>query len=49
MRERGSDEEDDSDLSEESKAAVKPRKAKANMAAANRDMPPDSSSEEEDE
>ena len=37
MRERGSDEEDDSDLSEESKAAVKPRKAKANMAAANRE------------
>ena len=47
MREAGSDEEEDSDLSEESKNAVKPRQAKANMAAANREMPPDSSSEEE--
>ena len=48
MKERDSDEEEDSDLSEESKAAVKPKKAKANMAAANREMPP-SSSDEEDE
>lgn len=53
MREQGSDEED-SDLSEESKQAVKPRAAnkaknvKANNAAANREMPPsDDSSEEE--
>lgn len=49
MREVDSDEEEDSDLSEESKAAIKPRVAKANMAANNREMPPDSSSEEEDE
>ena len=48
MRERGSDEEqDDSDLSEESKQAVKPRTAKANMASAAREMPPSESSEEE--
>ncbi len=47
MKEAGSDEED-SDLSEESKNAVKPRKAKQNMAAANRDMPPSSSSDEEE-
>ena len=48
MKERDSDDEEDSDLSEESKQAVKPKKAKANMAAANREMPP-SSSDEEDE
>ncbi len=47
MKEAGSDEED-SDLSEESKNAVKPRKAKQNMAASNREMPPSSSSDEEE-
>ena len=47
VRERGCDEEDDSDLSEESKQAVKPRQAKANMASAAREMPPSDSSEEE--
>ena len=50
MRERGSDEEgEDSDLSEESKNAVKPRQAKNAMASAAREMPPDSSDEEEEE
>ena len=48
MKEQGSDAEQDSDLSEESKNAVKPRKAKANMAAANREMPPSSSSDEDE-
>lgn len=47
MGEVDSDEEEDSDLSEESKQAVKPRTAKANMASASREMPPDSSSDEE--
>ena len=47
MGEADSDEEEDSDLSEESKQAVKPRTAKANMASASREMPPDSSSDEE--
>jgi len=41
-------EDEDSDLSEESKQAVKPRKAKENMASAAREMPPDSSEEEDD-
>ena len=41
--------DEDSDLSEESKAAVKPKKAKAKSAAANREMPPSSSEEEEEE
>ena len=46
MREAPSDEED-SDLSEESKQNVKARKVKAKMAASNRDMPPSSSDEED--
>ena len=48
MKEQGSDAED-SDLSEESKKAIKPRKAKQNMAAANREMPPNSSDEEDED
>lgn len=47
MREADSDEEEDSDLSEESKAALKPNKAKANKASAAREMPPSDSSDEE--
>jgi len=46
MREADPDDED-SDLSEESKQNVKARKVKAKMAAANRDMPPSSSDEED--
>ena len=47
MREGDSDEEQDSDLSEESKQAVKARSSKAKNAAAAREMPPDSSDEDE--
>ena len=57
MKEASSDDEEDSDLSEESKAAlrkpkappVKASQAKANKAAANREMPPSSSDEEEED
>ena len=48
MREANSDSEEDSSDDEETKKPIKASKAKANMAAANRDMPP-SSSDEEDE